>query len=80
MDTQQVHPLHTAPSPFPPVPVGSLKPPARSYDATMDRDMCMTEDDRTQRAASVLSGMSMEDMEAAETLKNLQASMAILSS
>ena len=29
--------------------------------------------DRDHRAASVLSGMSQEDMEAAETLKSLQA-------
>lgn len=32
-------------------------------------------DDRSTRAASVLSGMSMEDMEAAETLNSLQQSM-----
>jgi hypothetical protein len=34
----------------------------------------MLDDDRTQRAASVLSGMSAEDMEAAETLNSLHAS------
>ena len=31
------------------------------------------EDERRNRAASVLSGLSHEDMEAAETLKSLQA-------
>lgn len=31
------------------------------------------EDERRKRAASVLSGMSQEDMEAAETLNSLQA-------
>ena len=31
------------------------------------------EDQRNNRAASVLSGMSQEDMEAAETLNSLQA-------
>lgn len=30
-------------------------------------------DERRDRAASVLSGMSQEDMEAAETLKSLQS-------
>lgn len=39
----------------------------------MDLDS-KSEYDRTQRAASVLSGMSMEDMEAAETLNSLQKS------
>jgi len=40
----------------------------------IDVDMAMLDDDRTQRAASVLSGMSAEDMEAAETLNSLHAS------
>lgn len=31
------------------------------------------DDEKRDRAASVLSGMSQEDMEAAETLKSLQA-------
>ena len=39
----------------------------------MDIDI-MRSDDRSTRAGSVLSGMSMEDMEAAETLNNLSQS------
>ena len=34
----------------------------------------MRSDDRSTRAGSVLSGMSIEDMEAAETLNNLSQS------
>lgn len=41
-----------------------------SQTLAMDVD---DEDERKNRAASVLSGMSQEDMEAAETLKSLQA-------
>ena len=37
----------------------------------MDTESSKTEYDRSQRAASVLSGMSAEDMEAAETLNSL---------
>jgi hypothetical protein len=41
-----------------------------SQKMAMDLDY---EDERRNRAASVLSGMSQEDMEAAETLNSLQA-------
>ncbi|KEF54596.1 uncharacterized protein A1O9_09038 [Exophiala aquamarina CBS 119918] len=40
--------------------------------ASIDIDMMRSERDRSTRAASVLSGMSAEDMEAAETLNSLQ--------
>ncbi|KPI35450.1 Clock-controlled protein 8 [Cyphellophora attinorum] len=41
----------------------------------MDLDMTRSDQDRSVRAASVLSGMSVEDMEAAETLNSLQQSL-----
>jgi hypothetical protein len=44
--------------------------PMTSQKMAMDLDY---EDERRNRAASVLSGMSQEDMEAAETLNSLQA-------
>lgn len=40
----------------------------------MDIDTSQNEQERSTRAASVLSGMSVEDMEAAETLNSLQQS------
>lgn len=40
----------------------------------MDIDIPKIEQERSTRAASVLSGMSAEDMEAAETLNSLQQS------
>ena len=43
-----------------------------------DVDMASVDNDRAQRAASVLSGMSAEDMEAAETLNSLHASKTSL--
>ena len=45
----------------------------------MEIDISRTEQERSTRAASVLSGMSVEDMEAAETLNSLQQSMTISS-
>jgi transcriptional repressor OPI1 len=41
----------------------------------MDLDGVRADQDRSMRAASVLSGMSVEDMEAAETLNSLQQSL-----
>ncbi len=44
-----------------------MKPDAMEVDNTSDR---------SQRAASVLSGLSADDLEAAETLKSLQRGIA----
>ena len=63
--------------PFPPVPTGPLNSAEVIQSPSMDLDMFMSDNDRTQRAASVLSGMSAEDMEAAETLNSLHASMSM---
>ena len=56
---------YAAPPPF--SPPSDVIAPRRS----MDTDTIKSEYDRSQRAASVLSGMSAEDMEAAETLNSL---------
>ena len=63
MESQQPTSYHNAPPPFSTATVTSQK-------LAMDLDC---EDERRNRAASVLSGMSQEDMEAAETLNSLQA-------
>lgn len=42
----------------------------------MDLDAAASDHERSTRAASVLSGMSVEDMEAAETLNSLQQSLS----
>jgi len=44
----------------------------------MEIDFLKNEQDRPQRDASVISGMSLEDMEAAETLNSLHASMCFV--
>lgn len=63
MEPQQPTAYHSGPPPFSAGPMTSQK-------MVMDLDC---EDQRSNRAASVLSGMSQEDMEAAETLNSLQA-------
>ncbi|EHY54915.1 transcriptional regulator opi1 [Exophiala dermatitidis] len=71
MDSQSPNPPYAVPPPFSP----PLSAQRSSIDAhkpsSFDMDM-MRSDDRSTRAASVLSGMSAEDMEAAETLNSLQ--------
>jgi hypothetical protein len=74
MESQQTQAPYTAQLPFARVPSGPLKSTEAVQSPTIDTDMTMTDADRTQRAASVLSGMSAEDMEAAETLNSLHAS------
>jgi hypothetical protein len=63
MESQLPRAYHNGPPPFSAAPV-------KSQELAMDMDY---EDERRNRAASVLSGMSQEDMEAAETLNSLQA-------
>ena len=77
MEHYRVQASNSPPMPFPPVPTGPLKSAEVASSPTMDWDISMSENDRTQRAASVLSGMSAEDMEAAETLNSLHASMSL---
>ncbi len=63
MESQQSAAYQHGPPPFSAAQMPSQK-------LAMDIDY---EDDRRDRAASVLSGMSQEDMEAAETLNSIQA-------
>ncbi len=63
MESQQPTAYQNGPPLFPAAQMASQK-------LAMDLDC---EDERRNRAASVLSGMSQEDMEAAETLNSLQA-------
>ena len=74
MECQQAQDPTCDQSQFPQVPSGPLKSAEVVQSATMDVDTAMLDNDRSQRAASVLSGMSAEDMEAAETLNSLHAS------
>ena len=74
MEAQRSFPAHAVPLSFASTPNGPLKPPDTLQMTMMDIDASMSDQDRTQRAASVLSGMSAEDMEAAETLNSLHAS------
>lgn len=74
MEYQQAQAPYAGQLAFPQVPTGPLKSAEVMQTPTFDTDMTMTDNDRTQRAASVLSGMSAEDMEAAETLNSLHAS------
>lgn len=62
MESRQPAAYQTGPPPFSAAQMTSQK-------LAMDLDY---EDGRRNRAASVLSGMSQEDMEAAETLNSLQ--------
>lgn len=74
MEYQQAQALYPPQPPFPQIPSGPLKAADGVRSPTIETDRTMTDADRTQRAASVLSGMSAEDMEAAETLNSLHAS------
>jgi hypothetical protein len=74
MEYQQTQIPTSAHSHFPQVPTMPLKSAEVVQPTIIDVDTAMLDDDRTQRAASVLSGMSAEDMEAAETLNSLHAS------
>lgn len=74
MEYQQTQIPISAHSRFPPAPTLPLKSAVAVQSTPVDVDTAMLDDDRTQRAASVLSGMSAEDMEAAETLNSLHAS------
>jgi hypothetical protein len=73
MEYQQTQILTSAHSRFPQAPTVPLKSDV-VQSTTIDADTAMLDGDRTQRAASVISGMSAEDMEAAETLNSLHAS------
>lgn len=66
MASQQPLPAYAHPPPFSPP---SARP--RSFDQ-MKPEAMEFELDRSQRAVSVLSGLSADDLEAAETLKSLQ--------
>ena len=67
MEAQQAS-LYPQPPPFSP----SMNKP-RSFDMMRPEAMELEiEHERKQRAASVLSGLSADDLEAAETLKSLQ--------
>lgn len=65
MEAQQPTPHYAQPPLFSPDANG------RKSLAAQNADMMDVEDGRTQRAASVLSGLSADDLEAAETLKSL---------
>ena len=66
MASQQVVPAYAKPPPFSP-PTGR----PRSFDQVNPEAMDL-ESERNQRAASVFSALSADDLEAAETLKSLQ--------
>ena len=74
MEYQQTQILTSAHSRFPQAPTVPLKSAEVIQSTTIDVDTAMLDGDRTQRAASVISGMSAEDMEAAQTLNSLHAS------
>ena len=65
-------------SSFPPVPTAPLRPseaPSLADDSpknAMDIDNIVSPDSRQQRASSVTSRLSMEDLQAAETLEFLK--------
>lgn len=63
---------------FPQVPTGPLNSIETFQSPTNDIDMAMADDEHTLRAASVLSGMSADEkeaaLEAAQTLNSLHAS------
>ena len=71
MEAQRIRP-HGPPPPF--SPSTDILTPV----SPMETEMSKKEIDRSQRAASVLSGMSAEDMEAAETLNSLFTSTSTL--
>lgn len=68
MEQQYPQQHYDTPPAFPEVPNGPLKTSERG---SFDMEMTNGDSDRTRRGTSVLSGMSFEDMEAAETLNSL---------
>ncbi|KAK5207293.1 transcriptional regulator opi1 [Exophiala xenobiotica] len=70
MDSQSPNPPYAVPPPFSPPLTAKRSSTDTHKPASIDMDM-MRSDERSTRAASVLSGMSAEDMEAAETLNSL---------
>lgn len=68
MEVQYPQQQYGPPPAFPEIPSGA---PKTSERGSFDMDMINGESDRTRRGTSVLSGMSIEDMEAAETLNSL---------
>ena len=68
MESQYPPQNYGAPPAFPETPSG---PRISSERGSFDTDMTNGDIDRTRRGTSVLSGMSIEDMEAAETLNSL---------
>jgi hypothetical protein len=68
MESQYPPQNYGAPPAFPETPSG---PRISSERGSFDADMTNGDIDRTRRGTSVLSGMSIEDMEAAETLNSL---------
>ncbi|ETN46398.1 uncharacterized protein HMPREF1541_00582 [Cyphellophora europaea CBS 101466] len=69
-----INPPYAAPPPFSP-PASHRSSADLPKANVMDLDSTLSEHERSTRAASVLSGMSVEDMEAAETLNSLQQSI-----
>ena len=74
MEQQAPNPPYAVPPPFSPLLASHRSPMDLVKANAMDLDSTRGADERSTRAASVLSGMSMEDMEAAETLNSLQQS------
>lgn len=74
MAAQSPNPSYALPPPFSPPLSANRTSLDMAKPASFDIDMMRSEHDRSTRAASVLSGMSAEDMEAAETLNSLQQS------
>lgn len=68
MEPQYPQQQYGAPPAFPETPNG---PRISSERGSFDIDITNGDDDRARRGTSVLSGMSIEDMEAAETLNSL---------
>ena len=75
METQRPANLqYVAPPPFSPS-TSHRSSTDLQKPVSIDLDMARSDHDRSTRAVSVLSGMSIEDMEAAETLNSLQQSL-----
>lgn len=68
MDPQYPQHQYGAPPAFPETLSG---PRISSERGSFDTDMANGDNDRARRGTSVLSGISIEDMEAAETLNSL---------
>jgi hypothetical protein len=76
---QSPNPPYAVPPPFSPPPSAHRSSADSQQRASVDIDMmAKSSDDRSTRAGSVLSGMSIEDMEAAETLKGLSQSKRLV--